>query len=426
MRRMILAALLAIWASPARADPISIAATITAISSWWASIGIVGQVIIGLGIALLATGISYLLNSGRAQNQATNENIPSVNIPERDGLLERVRIYGTDTTPGGVFFQKVSATDPSIYVYGAALSEGECDGLEALIINGEECLLDDAGNPLTAPWAVDGNRYLRVSFRGGTDTQAIDPIIASRFPEKPATFRQRGVCTAVVEMLFGTDAEHHAELWGAGGVPQLLFRVRGIKVYDPRIATQSDTTATTWAWSDNATLIQADWMRCEMGFAIPAVSMDWQSVRESADVDDTYMVTLTGSDRIGRINGRAFSSSSNADVLDSMALQNRALVRQSDGVYTIRSQMAVQYPVTTIYQDLLVGDLAYQNEPDTRAAINSVTAEFAPASLFNQSGEVTYSDAALIAADGAETWPELTKDDVAERLAALIAARLGA
>lgn len=397
MRRIaIIAATL--WPTRAMADPVSIAATVTAVSSWWASIGVVGQALIGIGIALAATGISYLLNAGRGQQQAQNENLPSVNIPERDGLLERVRLYGTSTTPGGVFYQKVTAADPSVYIYGVVISEGVCDGLEALIINGVECLLDDAGNPLTAPWRDGATAYLRASFRDGSDTQGKDTLIG----DKPSTFRQRGVCTVVVEMQFGADADQHAQLWGAGGIPQLLFRVRGLKVYDPRDAMMDANDATTWAWSDNASLVQADWMTCAMGFAIQPTLMDWQSVRESADIDDATMTTLAGSERVGRCNGRAFATESNADVLDSMGQQNRALIRQADGVFSIRSRLAVQDPVATVYQDQLVGDLAYQNEPDTRAAINSVTVEFAPASLFNQSGEVTYSDAALIAADGEE------------------------
>jgi len=403
--RYLIAAIACIWPTAAMADPVSIAGAVTAVSSWWASIGVVGQALVGIGIALAATGISYLLNAGRSQQQAQNDNLPSVNIPERDGLLERVRLYGTSTTPGGVFFQKVSDADPSVYVYGVAISEGVCDGLEALIINGVECLLDDAGYPLTAPWRDGATTYLKASFRGGEADQSIDPIISARFPSKSSSFRQRGVCTAVVEMNFGADADQHSELWGAGGIPQLLFRVRGLRIYDPRDAMMDAADATTWAWSDNATLVQADWMTCSMGFGIAPTLMDWPSIRDSATVDDATMDTLAGSERVGRCNGRAFSSESNADVLDAMTQQNRALVRQADGVYSIRSQMAAQLPVATMYQDQLVGDLAYQNEPDTRAAINSVTVEFAAAELFNQSGEVTYSDAALIAADG-ETYEQ--------------------
>lgn len=406
MRRMMLVAWFAALAAPAHADPVSITAFATGIASWWASIGIVGQALIGIGIALAATGIQYLLNgAGQTAQSASEDSLPTVNIPERDGLLERVRLYGTDTTAGGVFFQKTvgdASSNPSIYVFGATISEGVCDSLESVIINGVECLFDASGLPLTEPWNDGSNTYCKVSFRDGDPNQAIDPIIADRFPTEDTEFRQRGVCTVVMEMAFGSDADHHTTLWGAGGIPQLLFRVKGLHIYDPRDAHQDAADASTWTWSDNATLVQADWMTCAMGFGISPSEMNWPAIRASADTDDIYMPTLAGIERQGRCSGRAFASRTNADVLDSMAQMNRAIINKEDGVFAIRSRLVSEDPVATIHQDLLVGDIAYQNEPDTRAAINTVAIEFNPASRFNQSAETRYSDTDLIGTDGQE------------------------
>ena len=399
-------AILAIIAisTPAHADPVSIGAAIAGVASWWASIGVVGQALIGIGISLAAIGISYLLNSGRMTERAANTNLPSVNVPQRDGLLDRVRIYGTDTSPGGVFFQKTVSNgitgNPSIYVFGAALSEGVCDSLQAVIINGVRCRIDSLGLPIDAPWFDGSTAYFQVSFRPGTDTQAIDPIIASYFPDEDTDFRQRGVCTVVIAMKFGATSEQHSLLWGAGGIPQLLFQVKGLEIYDPRDAAQDTNDATTWVWSDNASLVQADWMRTEMGFGIDAADMDYGTVAIAASADDVTFETLDGAERRGRVNGRAYSSENNADVLDTMALQNRALIRRIDGKYTITSRSVSLSSVATIHQDLLVGDIAYQNEPDTRSALNTVAVEFQPAVRFNQSAEVYYSDAALVAIDG--------------------------
>ena len=146
--------------------------------------------------------------------------------------------------------------------------------------------IDGSGLPTGAPWNDGVDTFLKVSFRSGEDDQAIDPIIAARFPSESIEFRQRGVCTCVIEMKFGTDAEHHAELWGAAGIPDVKFRVRGRKVYDPRDLSQDADDPTTWLWSDNASLIEADWLRHELGFSVPSVEIDWDTVIESADIDD--------------------------------------------------------------------------------------------------------------------------------------------
>lgn len=404
MKRVWLAIVAALWATDAHADPISIGAAIAGIASWWASVGVVGQALIGIGISLAATGISYLLNAGRMTERAANANLPSVNIPQRDGLLERLRLYGTDTVPGGVFYQKTVGdgitSEPSIYVFGVTISEGICEALQAVIINGVKCRIDSFGLPIDAPWFDGSIAYFKISFRPGTDTQAIDPIIAARFPAEDVNFRQRGVCTVVIEMAFGSDADHHTILWGAGGIPQLLFQVKGLHIYDPRDATQAVDDKTTWKWSDNASLVQADWMRAELGFGIDSSEMNWDTVLAAANLDDITFDSLAGTERRGRVNGRAFSSESNADVLDTMALQNRALIRRVDGQYTITSRSKSLEPVATIHQDLLVGDLAYQNEPDTRSALNTVSVEFQPAIRFNQSAEIYYQEADLVTEDG--------------------------
>lgn len=404
MRRLMLAAsLLALTVAPARADPVSLGAAAVGIASWWASLGIVTQAVILVGVGLALAGVSYLIGgAGHRQADAQTDRLASVNVPERDGLLERCRLYGIATTPGGVFFQQTVADGSpnlNVYVLGVTLSEGVCESLEAIVINGVECELDSQLVPQTYPWRDGANIYFELSFRQGTTSQAIDPLIASYFPSEDTEYRQRGVATAVIAMQFGADADQHTLLWGASGVPQILFKVKGLRVYDPREALQDPDDPTTWAWSDNATLIEADWMTCAMGFAIPSGEMDWTQIALSATLDDQQQVTLSGSEARGRINGRAFSAQPNDDVLRSMGQQNRALFRRADGLQAILADEASE-SVATIWDDLLVGDINYQNEPDMRAALNTVHAEFRPASKFNQSDEITFQDADSLALDG--------------------------
>jgi len=424
LRRISLAALLLLGtAGTAHADPIS--ATIAGAAAWYASIGVVGQAVVGIvaGLALTAAsyGIGYLLSGGgQRQGRSQRQDQPGVQIEELSGLLERRRAYGSIVVSGGVFFQKTIAGTGTldIFVKGYALSDGECDGLDAIIINGVECPLDVNGNPQVAPWYNASGNFLKVSFRSGTASQAQDSIIAALWPSPPddfypddaarvskwADFRQRGVATAVVKMSFGADANAHTQLWGAAGIPDLKFKLRGVKVYDPRDNNQSASDATTWRYTDNATLCQADWLTSDMGFGIDPDEIEWDSVRASADVDDRWMTTLAGRERRGRVDGLVLGSEANDGVLSGMTLQNRALVRRAFGTYSIHADRDEE-PVATIHQDLIVGPISYTNEPDTRAAINRAEVQFAPATKFNQSAETFYEDAALIAADG-QTLPQ--------------------
>lgn len=418
--RLFLTLLFALTASPAWAEPVT--GSITAVAAWYAGLDVVAQIAVQIGISLaisaVSFGISYLLSGSGKSNAAAKEG-PSVSIPERAGLLTRRRVYGTYTVNGAVFFQKTVADTlssvPDVFVYGVAVSEGVCDSLEALVINGVECALDSSGNPRTAPWFDGSIAYLKASFRSGAADQAMDSIIAARFPSPPADFwpdlgsseratrwakfRQKGIATVVVEIKFGGSVDHHTELWGAGGVPNLQFKVRGLRVYDPRDPSHDPDDSSTWGWSDNATLCEQDWLNANMGFGIAWDEIDTATNAQSARFDADYISTLDGLEQRGRVNGEVFASEANADVLSQMALQNRAIVTRAGGVYSIRPERAAD-PVATLHMGLLVGDLAFENEPDIRAAINTVNVEFHPAAAFHESGEVSYSDAALQTADG--------------------------
>jgi hypothetical protein len=402
---------------PVQAAPV--VGVIAAAATWYASIGVVGQALvqIGIGLALTAAsyGISYLLSGGGKRQRTAQQDNVGVQIEELSGVLERRRLYGEVVVSGGVFFQKTIAGSGTldVFVKGYTISDGICDGISAIIINGIECALDSFGNPQTAPWYNVAGNYLKVSFRSGASDQAMDSIIAARWASPPADFhpddadrvarwakfRQRGVSTVVVEMLFGVTADKHTELWGVGGIPDLKFRVRGLHKYDPRDTNQSPTDATTWTYNQNASLAEADWLISDGGFGIDPDDIEWDSVRESADIDDYWQATIAGSERRGRVNGLVFGSEANDDVMASMALQNRAIIRRSFGKYSIRADRTAE-PVMTIHQGLITGPLSYQNEPDTRAAINRAEVQFAPSEKESQTAETFFEDAALIIADG--------------------------
>ena len=393
--------MLAMMTGQAHAEPVTIALFGAAFAATLP--GLVVTAAINIGASLALSGIAYALSGSGARQTGAQRAQAAVQVPERSGLIERRLVYGKQTLSGGVFFQDTvadaSSSAPDVYVLGLAVSDGVCDGLESILINGSVCEIDGSGNPITAPWFDGSLSYLKVSFRSGADDQAIDPIIAARFPSESAEFRQRGICTCVIEMKFGNDAEHHTELWGAGGLPDVKFRIRGRKVYDPRDAAQDADDASTWTWTSNATLIEADWLRHEMGFGIPAADIDWDSIIESADIDDELILTLDGFEARGTINGAVLSSEANDAVLNDMALSNRAIIRKAFGLYTIRSDRPAT-PVATVHQGMLVGEFSFQNEADTRSALNTVNLQFAPAVNGNQPGEIQYRDAALVSADG--------------------------
>lgn len=417
MKRLALALLLLLAsATAAQADPIT--AAITAVAGWYASIGVVGQLLVqvGIGLALSAAsyGLSYLIGGGgKKQTQAEAQTVDGIDIPEFSGLLRVRRVYGETTTTGGVFFNKtvaVGGSAPNHWLFGLTVSEGICERLMSLIINGVECELDISGNPITEPWYnVSGNK-LSASFRSGTDSQAIDPIILSRFPSPPddfypgdaarvakwTQFRQRGVCTVVLDLTCGADRDEHTELWGAGGIPDIKLRVRGLRVYDRTKPAQDANDPTTWTWSDNATVVIEDYLCAEIGGQIARAEIEDAQVKESIAIDAEWLPTLAGMERRGRVNGIVTSEESPIDVIGSMLQMNRGILRKSEGQYIVRSDRPAA-AVSTIYkgQWLREGSISAQNEPDTRSEVSGIVAQFYAATRFGESSETAYPAAAL-------------------------------
>ena len=418
MRRLSLALLASVaLISPAYADPIT--GAIAAVVYWYAGIGAVGQLLVqvGVGLALSAAsyGLSYLIGGAGKRQQQARQETQGTSLPEFDALLEVGRAYGTITTAGAVFFHKTVAaggsSGPDRWVFGLCLSEGICDGLVSISINGTECFFGAAvggiQDAVTAPWFDGSVAYMRAAFRSGTDTQGVDPIIAARFPSPPddffpgdatratkwAAFYQRGICTLVLDMDFGNSADHHAELWGVS-YPQIIVRIKGLRIYDRTDPAQDPDDATTWTWTDTATVVIEDYLCDELGGQVARDDVADGAAAESIGIDREYVPTLDGSEQRGRINGLVYSTESPIAVLGDMLQMNRGMLVATEGEYVIRADRAAA-AVATIHKGQWRDQISSQNEPDTRSLIEGVVAQFYPASRYGQSAETAYPATAL-------------------------------
>ncbi len=414
--------LLALWywlagLGPARATGIEVA--VAAAAGWYASLGAVGQLLVQLGASLALSaasyGLSYLIGGAGKRQSGAQQEAQGTALPEFDALLETCRAYGTVTTAGAVFFHKTVANSgssgPDRWVFGLALSEGICEELVSVSFNGTECFFGPAvggiQDAVTAPWFDGSIAYARASFRSGTDTQGVDPIIAARFPSPPddffpgdadratkwAGFYQRGIGTLVLDMDFGNSADHHAELWGVA-YPQILVRFKALRVYDRTDPAQDPDDASTWTWTDTATVVTDDYLCAELGGQVDRDAVADAAATESIGIDREYLPTLSGTEQRGRINGMVYSSESPIAVLADMLQMNRGMLVATEGQYVIRADRAAA-AVATIHKGQWRDQISSQNEPDTRSLISGVVAQFYPASRYGQSAETAYPSTAL-------------------------------
>ena len=166
-------------------------------------------------------------------------------------------------------------------------------------------------------------KYLRISTRYGAlpgspqsygSLNVTDSILKQRF-DIPGIFQLLGHATVTMEQFRGaylqaTEDELKTEnanilrealineaneVWG-GGIGSPRFRIRGLKVWDPRDASQRKDNENTWKYSNNAALVIPTLMQMRQ-FTNNQISFDnfhIQSIIDSANICDQYIQKNNG------------------------------------------------------------------------------------------------------------------------------------
>lgn len=163
------------------------------------------------------------------------------------GQLEYAGTWGNSGETPNAYYTKV-----------ISLSDIPVNDITGMFVNGEKVTIGgtatgDFGYPISE-YTVGGTEHLWVKFYTGTQTTR-DPLLATAFgtdADRPwaTTHVGNGVAYAVVTALV------NRELFS--GLPEYLFEVEGIKLYDPRLDTTAGgsgthrlATPSTWAYSNN-------------------------------------------------------------------------------------------------------------------------------------------------------------------------------
>lgn len=358
------------------------------------------------GAALITTSV-VLSERARAAYNSASGGVNEVGLKEAlpHASPEHRLALGTAAWAGAPFFYRGGEDYRPYFTVGLLLAAHECDGLVAVWINGTKVLIDPVTRLATSVPFNDGAKsYIEVSFRAGTLDQAIDPIIAAYHPEKASTFRQLGHCTVVIRADFGDGAnyeakqEAHKTLYGDGRFAPVI-EFRGAKMADPRGLNQDVDDASTYQWSDNASLCTTHALR----WFWPDVRIDWGLTAAAADIDDEGLITKSLEQiRQHTIDGIIRSGEEAANVIPSLLSANGGQLLRSEGkLYVMPAQ--VKKPVGTLSRHNLRGPFTYQPERRLGETANEFRPEFfSGPPHFNVTPGPVLRDQADVDADGAE------------------------
>lgn len=362
MKRLLLAtcSVLALSATPALADPISLA--VAAVST--ATTALSGGALMTLGITGLSTAsalfvdfavratLGYALNalsSSTTRGQAASRGYQGVN--QLGPALPHQVIYGETRIGGAVFYQTLSDADQYLHRL-IAFAGHEINSYQAIYVNDEEVTIDADGQ-VTSPSKWAGK--IRIKQYLGTANQAADSDLEREVSEWTNKHRARGIAYLYVRFYGASNF--------ATGVPVVTAKIRGKKIYDPR-------TATT-AWSDNPALCIRDYLLADYGLGETASDINDTLFQEAANECDTV---VAGAKQY-TCNGSFLLDGDPEDIIRNMLSSMGGIFWNYAGDWAI---LAAKYrsPTLSLSEDDLRSELQIATRHSRRDNFNAVRGQY--------------------------------------------------
>lgn len=235
--------------------------------------------------------------------------------------------------------------------------DGQPDPEFPLAVSGANLSIADGKTVLNG----DFTGYLRVSSGLGTADQAADPMLLAECPDKwTADHRLRGRAYIAFEATFDSKAF-------ASGLPSVTVVVRGRKVYDPR-------TGLT-AYSDNAALCFADYLRADFGYRAPVEEIDYDLIAAAANICDETVATTTGTEPRYRCWGIVDTSQDRREILQGLNAAMGGRYTYSGGQWRVYAGAWVA-PTVDFDEGDIVGAKTYAPRRGRKELFNTIRGTF--------------------------------------------------
>jgi len=231
----------------------AIAGAIGAAGAFIGSLGIIGQIVVGVGLNLIGNALA---KKKRRSNQKENRlGGTNLNIAYGGAHPREVGV-GLFATAGQEIFACAFGQANKTFARVVQLSDFAIDGVSRILIDDEWCDLtgdndSDKGHTITGKHSP----YIRVKIYKGLQGQEADPYLKSASGGQ-WTDKHKGTGLAYAIVYVDFDQEHMTS------IPSMLFECKG-KCYDPRLddtnggqGAQRWDDPDTWSYSDNP-IVQA-------------------------------------------------------------------------------------------------------------------------------------------------------------------------
>lgn len=356
-----------------------------------AGAGVVALATAAAGIAFIGTAAA--LSYGLAAVSAALAGRPKVGgAPQRRDIVVKTTtgprpiIYGEVTVGGTLVFIGTTGLENQYLDFVIAIAGHQVEAITDVWVDDELIANAQIGSGAAIGGAVSGNGAYRPrdgrpvmwihKFLGEWHqvwSQALIDGGGSGYGVWSGNHRLRGCAYVHIRCV------RHSKAYASGPPQGFRFRVKGARVYDPRLDSTNGGSgphrlndATTWTFSRNPALATADYITGgtvvndlptpirRRGFGALPTYVEWPSVIAAANVCDESVSTPSGPEARYLCDGVVYPSdeSPDADCLEAILTSMLGQVVYTGGRYKVHAG-AYEVPIYTLTEADLAGELSY-------------------------------------------------------------------
>ena len=300
-------------------------------------------------------------------------------VMSREATPSRKIVYGRTRVGGSIAYLDGTGTDNEYLHIVLLISARKIDGYEQMYFN-EEKVWEFGVSP--DPFVGDWGDYVTLSTHDGTQTTADSALVAAS-SSWTNTSILNGIAYVYVRLKQSNEKFPR-------GLPNISFVVRGKPVYDPQkdstsayyqpslgVSTHRLNDETTWQFSQNPALIEADYIADEKyGLGESYASINAASLDLAQTIcDQLITVTGGGTQRRYSLDGVVDTANTRRNNLESMLSATNGRIVPSGGEYFI-SVAYYATPIVTIDESMLVGGIKTQTKNSMSNLFNAVKGVF--------------------------------------------------
>ena len=314
-----------------------------------------GYFAVGAGLSVLSRAL--------APKPSLGANLRGITQTSREPAGSRNLVYGQMRVGGQVVFISHSGDDNKYLHLAIAFASHEIESYEEIWFNDKKVWT------LSGGFQSDWGTYATVDRKFGTAGQAASTDLVNANVLWTTNHKLSGI--AYLALRLEWDADKFPQ-----GVPNISAVIKGKKVYDPRIGSQSATDASTWTYSQNPALCARDYLVSSYGLAEDHTLIDSTTLEAAADLcEESISLDGGGTQARYRLNGVIDTANQIRDNIEQMLSAMGGRVTYSGGKYFLHGAEYIA-PTVTFDEADCISDIQTQTKQSRRTTYNGVKGIF--------------------------------------------------